>query len=417
MAHVEDRWYRTVKGPDGRLTKLRTARHGNGLRWRARYLDPDGQERNRSFATKVAAEKFLTEVEHSKIRGSYRDPDAGRITLRRYAEEVFLPAQSSDAVTRERVESALRVHILPGLGGKRLQELEAHPSLVQGWVSGMPLAPSSARRVFSLLSTIMRWAARDKLISTNPCLQGRDGIRLPTVTRRKLEPWTPETVAKMRAELPPRWQAMTDAGTGTGARQSELFALAVGNIDFLRRRVHIRVQIKIVGGRLVFAVPKSKTERSVPLARQTGAALAAHLQLFPAAEVTLPWHEPGTRRHGKPHTAKLLFTTEDGRALNRNGFNRVWRDARKTARLGDDRANGCHMLRHVFASTLVSRGIDPRTVAEYMGHTDGGALVLKTYSHLMPDAEDRARRALEEALGAASEPAIDRPAQDGGEIR
>ncbi len=75
------------------------------------------------------------------------------------------------------------------------------------------------------------------------------------------------------------------------------------------------------------------------------------------------------------------------------------------------------MLRHVFASTLVSRGIDPRTVAEYMGHTDGGALVLKTYSQLMPDAEYRARRALEEALGAASEPAIDRPAQDGGEIR
>jgi integrase len=73
----------------------------------------------------------------------------------------------------------------------------------------------------------------------------------------------------------------TDAGTGTGARQSELFALAVGNIDFLRRRVHIRVQIKIVGGRLVFAAPKSKAERSVPLARQTGAALAAHLQLFP----------------------------------------------------------------------------------------------------------------------------------------
>jgi site-specific recombinase XerD len=125
----------------------------------------------------------------------------------------------------------------------------------------------------------------------------------------------------------------------------------------------------------------------------------------------------GTRRHGKPHTAKLLFTTEDGRALNRNGFNQVWRDARKAAGLGDDRVNGCHMLRHVFASTLVSRGIDPRTVAEYMGHTDGGALVLKTYSHLMPDAEDRARRALEEALGAAYEPAIDHPAQDGGEIR
>ena len=82
--------------------------------------------------------------------------------------------------------------------------------------------------------------------------------------------------------------------------------------------------------------------------------------------MTLPWHEPGTRRHGKPHTAKLLFTTEDGRALNRNGFNQVWRDVRAAAGLADDRVNGCHMLRHVFASTLVSRGIDPRTVAEYM---------------------------------------------------
>jgi hypothetical protein len=32
------------------------------------------------------------------------------------------------------------------------------------------------------------------------------------------------------------------------------------------------------------------------------------------------------------------------------------------------------MPRHVFASTLVSRGIDPRTVADYIGHTDDVAL-------------------------------------------
>ena len=69
MAHVEDRWFTTVKGADGRPTRERTARHGDGLRWRARYLDPDGKERNRSFATKVMAEKFLTEVEHSKLAG------------------------------------------------------------------------------------------------------------------------------------------------------------------------------------------------------------------------------------------------------------------------------------------------------------------------------------------------------------
>jgi site-specific recombinase XerD len=56
------------------------------------------------------------------------------------------------------------------------------------------------------------------------------------------------------------------------------------------------------------------------------------------------------------------------------------------------------MMRHLFASTLISSGVDVRTVAEFLGHSDGGALVLKTYSHLMPDAEDRTRRALEAAL-------------------
>jgi integrase len=58
-------------------------------------------------------------------------------------------------------------------------------------------------------------------------------------------------------------------------------------------------------------------------------------------------------------------------------------------------------MRHLYASTLVSRGVDPRTAAAYLGHADGGALILRTYSHLMPDAEDRARKAIEEALGDA----------------
>jgi integrase len=107
-----------------------------------------------------------------------------------------------------------------------------------------------------------------------------------------------------------------------------------------------------------------------------------------------------------------MFTAPDGRALNRNRFNEdVWRPAREAAGLADDRVNGCHMMRHVFASKLVSRGVDARTVAEYMGHTDGGVLVLKTYSHLMPDAEDWARRAIEDAL-AADEDAL---AADGPE--
>jgi len=398
--HVSDRWH--LKRPPKRgepaceHRKIPTAKHGTGRRWQVEYADPDGKLHYPCFDRQDDADNFLVKVRADMLRGTYRDPGSGQTTLRKYALEVFMPAQGFDPSTRLRVNSALRVHILPGLGTRRLQELESHPSLVQAWASALPLAPSSAAAMTTILSTIMRWAVRDKLIASNPC----EGIKLPKVVKRRIDPWPPEVTAKVRAGLPARYAAITDAGCGLGCRQSELFALSVENTDFLRRTVHVRVQVKLLGPQLYFAAPKGRKERSVPMASQTGEQLAAHLAAFPAVPVTLPWHEPGSKKHGKPQTLHLLFTTPDGRALNRNSFNPdVWRPARLAAGLADDRVNGCHMMRHVYASTLVARGIDVRTVAEYLGHSDGGALVLRTYSHLLPDADDRARRALEEALG------------------
>jgi integrase len=407
--HVSDRWHLKRRPKRGEPTcehrKIPTAKHCRGRRWQAEYPDPDGRMHYPCFDTQEQADAFLTKVKADMLRGTYRDPGSGQITLRKYVETVFLPAQGFDPTTRERVESALRVHIFPVLGAKRLQELADHPSLVQAWVNGLNLAPSSAGRVFTMLNTVMRWATRDKLISSNPC----DGIRLPKLVKRRLEIWTPQIVARIRGGLPEPLRAFVDAGCGLGLRQAELFGLALEEIDWLRRVVHVRWQVKLVGGRQCYAAPKSKAERTLPLAAQTSEALAAHLAAFPAAEVTLPWHEPGTRRHGKPHTAALLFTP-DGEALNRNAFNQhVWHPAREAADLPDDRVHGCHMMRHVYASTLVARGIDPRTVAEYLGHSDGGALVLRTYSHLLPDAEDRARKALEEALSEIPGPVQDLP--------
>jgi hypothetical protein len=78
MPNIQDRWY--SPGPDGEDRP--TARHGRGKRWKARYLDPDRRQRSKAFARKADAERFLTEIEHSKIAGSYLDPDAGRATLR-----------------------------------------------------------------------------------------------------------------------------------------------------------------------------------------------------------------------------------------------------------------------------------------------------------------------------------------------
>ena len=276
MSHIEDRYFFTVTGPDGKPVKEPRARNGTGRRWRVRYEDVDRRERSRSFEKKADAEAFKTEVDAALKHGTYHDPDAGRISLRKYAEE-WLAARTFDAVTREAVESRLRLHIFPALGARRLDELAARPSLVKAWLSGLNLSPSTAAKVFTHLNSVMRAAALDGRIRVNPCA----GLsrQLPQGARRKLKPWTREQSAAVRAALPGRLAAIVDAGTGLGLRQSEIFGLSVDEINFLRRQVDVRRQVKIVGGRLVFAVPKGKKERDVPLSGPTAGALAAHLML------------------------------------------------------------------------------------------------------------------------------------------
>lgn len=50
---------------------------------------------------------------------------------------------------------------------------------------------------------------------------------------------------------------------------------------------------------------------------------------------------------------------------------------------------GFHDLRHYFASMAVMSGIDFKTIAEWLGHQDGGMLVGKVYGHLLPEHKQR----------------------------
>jgi integrase len=45
-----------------------------------------------------------------------------------------------------------------------------------------------------------------------------------------------------------------------------------------------------------------------------------------------------------------------------------------------------HDLRHLFATTAMERGVPVGTIALWLGHKDGGALLMRTYSHVRIDA-------------------------------
>jgi integrase len=409
MASVDDRWYRRV---NGRL--VQTARYGHGLRWRVRYLDPSGRERGKSFTRKADADKFKATTEADLYRGRWADPDAGRRTLDGYARE-WLASRMGEPSTLSVLRVRVERHIIPSLGSLRLADIK--PSRVAVFmarlrtatVEPVPLAPSTARGVFTTLSAILAAAVDDELIPANPCRKA--SVKPPKQERRKVVPWTGAQVAAIRAGLPERWRLFCDLAAGLGLRQGEVLGLDADSVEMLPHVVHVRHQVRIVAGRLVLAPPKGGKERNVPLPEPVAQAVAAHLARWPTRPVTLPWRTPG----GPSRTVRLLLTTTAGGAVRRDTFNHVWRQAVRSAGMTPNlEATGTHQLRHRYASMLLAGGVDVRTLAEFLGHSDP-SITLRTYAHLMPSAADRTRRAVEDALAAVH----DGPgtAQEAGNLR
>jgi integrase len=90
-------------------------------------------------------------------------------------------------------------------------------------------------------------------------------------------------------------------------------------------------------------------------------------------------------RAGRPQTG-AVWTWEHG--LD-NEFKKVRRIMRKFAVGLGIGLSYPHALRHHMASIALANGFSPGEVALMLGHQDGGALVLKTYGHVIPTVLDR----------------------------
>ncbi|MEU4108321.1 site-specific integrase [Streptomyces sp. NPDC027717] len=390
--HIQDRWYKTEPGPTGKPVRIKTDRHGVGLRYRARYIGPDGTEKSKSFPDKQKrkAEQWLANIEADMSRGDYVAPDAGKVTFEQYATE-WMTTQITDPLTRESVESRLRLHAIPYLGTRPMGSFT--PSHLRAWLRTLEdrgLSAGYRRGIFAHVSTVFTAAVEDRVIRVNPC--SARSVQAPRLEPRKVRPWPAEQVKNVRAALPDRYRAMVNLAAGCGLRQGEVFGLAVEDVDFLGGVLHVVRQVKLLRlCRPVFAPPKGGKERDVPLPESVAFALARHLKNHPAQRITLPWKN----LDGPPVTASLIFTGTAGLALDRNRFNdRVWRPALRASGVEPGRDNGMHALRHFYASVLLDAGESIKALSEYLGHHDPG-FTLRTYTHLMPSSGSRTRAAVD----------------------
>lgn len=224
-----------------------SASHGKGKQWWVRCrTNPKEAAKSRGFyETDTEAQNVAAELRKELTKGSHADPDRGKITVSEWVDMWWKTKRAMDPHTRENYESYLRAHILPGLGHVSLDALL--PLTVEQWLCGLPLEPSSARTVFSLLSAILEKAFVNDLMRRNPCKL----IKLSELLgkgRRKRKVWSDERVTAVIRTVPERYKLAALVPAAAGLRQAEVFGLAVEDLDPDAGVIHVRRQLKLVGG-------------------------------------------------------------------------------------------------------------------------------------------------------------------------
>jgi integrase len=345
-------------------------RRPNG-KWRARWREyPGGPQRARHFVRKIDAERFLVDVQHRLMAGTYIPPEASKVAFGEFAGVYlgrlpwrFATADKAlEAVTRARAHWERRP-----LGSIRKGD-------VQAFVSGLTLAPSTVRVVHQHLVSLFAAAVDDRLIAANPAR----GVKLPERSRGEIVPPTPEQVRAIAVELPGWFRISVVLGAGLGLRQAETAGLTVDRIDWLGRAVLIDRQWVTRRGRCEFGPPKTETShRTIPAS---------------------PWVLERLGEHvGRRHSGFVLH--RDGDPLRHGRFGYYWDRARTRAELPGVRY---HDLRHAFASALIAAGCSVKAVQKALGHASA-ATTLDIYGHLWPGDDDRIRQAVTAAFGLDAE--------------
>ena len=345
-------------------------------KWQARYRDLAGKEQAKRFDRRVDAQRWLDSERADLARGTWVEPVARKVTLEDYAREWLVRmAPTWRTSTTALVRNSLERHVLPVLGQGPVVSLRR--SDVEALCASLPLAPSTVWTIHQHLGQLLASAVEDGLIARNPATRAR----LPKREPSKAQPVPLEVVERIQAGLP-EWMAVAvPLGLGAGLRQGEASGLTVDRLDFLRRTM--RIDRQLVSRHVpapILGPPKTQSSnRTIPLAGFLLDALADHLRRFPAG--------PGD----------LVLRSPAGLPLDSDRFGHQWRRA---CRQAGAPGLGYHALRHTFASTLLSRGVSVKAVADWLGHASP-TITLATYAHLMPADEDVARAVLDAALAPA----------------
>jgi integrase/recombinase XerD len=267
--------------------------------------------------------------------------------------EKGLAARSVDAYAGDLIRFAVYVR----QAGKTFANVDGGD--VAGWLVSLSKAGISARaqaRKLSALRGFYKFLLTERHVQTDPTAL-ITGPKLPRKLPHVLTFQEVEVLLGAPDRATPRGMrdfSMIQLLYASGLRVSELVGLKLAEID--------------VDQSYVSVLGKGSKRRLVPFGEVAREALVTYLR-----EVRPRWAE----RARSPH----LFLTERGTGMTRQGFWKLLGRYARTA--GIDKPISPHKLRHSFATHLLERGADLRSVQTMLGHAD--IATTQVYTHVTSD--------------------------------
>ena len=365
---VEDRWHRRGEGTPctnpkhGKLgTLVESAKHGDGKRWRARYVNPSGREVERSFHVKAEATASVTAQAADIAKGSYVAPKDAVMTFDAWAEKWLAAYSKSRRQSKARQAKVHLKTIREEFGPMMLAEIK--PSMVTAWTGNLKDddKPSTIYALYRRLTHVLDDAVHDGLLARNPCSRRT----APPVGHVEQYCPTTEQVWQLHDAMPEHLRVAVLLGAFAGLRVSEAVALRIEDVDFTRGVVFPKVQWTQDQGWLG-PLKINGSSAAVPIPRELTLMLSASVQQFPGPTLV-------TNGRGKPVGPWIVDRAVD--------------------RVRQVDALHFHRLRHHLASLLIGSGCDVKTVQARMRH-QSAKTTLDGYGHMWPDKDETTRVAI-----------------------
>lgn len=326
---------------------------------RVKLTTPDGRRievsKKSPFEAKTASRAWGLELEKQLWADaiSPKAPPAAP-TIAEFAPRFldYLRSRRRAPATITAYEVALRIHIIPAIGGVRLDQLAPsdHEKMLAALVK---LKPSTASEVVKTFNRLLTIAEALKVVP-----QGRPP-RCSSISREppSVRAYTSEETARLLAACPQlRDRVIIVLGTHGGMRRSEIAALRREDFSPTCDAVTIA---RHMWRREVREGAKHGTVRTVRLGSSVAAVLRSYL-----AELDGPWlfpSKPPARRRGAPTPKWVGGCT--------TGDNIATRLERACGRAGVEYL-GCHHLRRTGATAAARSGASPVALAAFLGHSD-----------------------------------------------